>query len=101
MTSTSINDIMFGYHVCFWSRGNRFTQPVQLPATPEDIILNIERTYLALLAASEEASPIRLAINLILREGLSMAEACRLVSIEKYQLSRAIKRIAMRLDQEG
>jgi DNA-directed RNA polymerase specialized sigma24 family protein len=100
MKFASIDDTMLGYHVCFWPRGKRVAPPVQQPATPEDIIIRAERTHLVLLAAAEESSPIRMAISRIFLDGLSMADACRLVAIEQYQLHRAIKRIAKRLYQE-
>ncbi len=101
MTTTRNADLMPGNHICFRPRGKRIFISEQQAPTPEDVILAVERTNLAVLAAAEEASPIRLAINMILQDGLSMAQACKSVNIKQYQLNRAIKRIAKRLCQEG
>lgn len=98
---TSHKNVMPGFHVCFVPRGKRVAPPSLPPFSPEDLFLAAERTHLVMLAAAEEASPLPQAIYLILHDRLNMAEACQSVDIKQYQLHRAVKRIAMRVRQEG
>lgn len=90
-----------GYHECFRPRGNRFAADQEGPLTPEELLLKAERTRLVLLAAREESALVRRAIRIILKYGYTMAEACREVGLTRQnQLSRAIARIAVRVQRE-
>lgn len=96
MTNTSIPH---GYHICFTPRGRKVYSPLEQQLDPEASILAAEQSYLTQLAMAEETDPVRQAIRLILTAGHTMAEACRSAEIKQYRLTRAIKRIAKRVQQ--
>lgn len=86
-----------GYHICFRTRASKVNlYQMQREIDPEALLLAAERYTIVLILAKDETDQIIEALRLVLVEGNTMAEACRLSNLRQYQFSRAISRIAKR-----